>query len=119
MPNPYGAPECTVQDVAEKINSDENVLVLDVREQNEIARVSLPSEKVVVIPMSELARNGVAALPDAAQNQQREIVVMCHHGIRSAQVTVWLLKQGWKNVLSVAGGIDAYAKEVDSSIGFY
>ncbi len=119
MPNPYGAPECTVQEAAEKINADENVVILDVREQNEIARVSLPSDKVVVIPMSELARNGTTALPEVAQNQQQEIIIMCHHGTRSAQVTVWLQKQGWKNVVSMAGGIDAYAKVIDPTVGFY
>jgi rhodanese-related sulfurtransferase len=44
---------------------------------------------------------------------------MCHHGTRSAQVTAWLAQQGYKNVSNVAGGIDAYARQVDSSVGFY
>jgi predicted sulfurtransferase len=35
------------------------------------------------------------------------------------QVTAWLIQQGYKNVFNVKGGIDAYAKQVDSSVGFY
>jgi predicted sulfurtransferase len=34
-------------------------------------------------------------------------------------VTAWLAQQGWKNVFSVQGGIDAYARRIDQSIGFY
>ena len=44
---------------------------------------------------------------------------MCHHGIRSADVTRWLIKQGWKNSYSLEGGIAAYASEVDKSVGWY
>jgi len=35
------------------------------------------------------------------------------------QVTGWLIQQGYKNVTNVSGGIDAYARQVDSSVGFY
>ena len=45
--------------------------------------------------------------------------VLCHHGNRSMQVTMWLAQQGYKNVINVSGGIDAYARQVDSSVGFY
>ena len=69
-------------------------------------------------PLSELAalRQCVAA---PARNKEAEIVVLCHHGVRSAQVTAWLLQEGWKNVKSMAGGIAAYAEQVDPSVGAY
>ena len=51
-------------------------------------------------------------------NKESELTIMCHLCIRSAQVTNWLQLQGWKNVYSLHGGIDAYAKEMDSWIGF-
>jgi rhodanese-related sulfurtransferase len=35
------------------------------------------------------------------------------------QVTGWLIQQGYKNVINVSGGIDAYARKVDSSVGLY
>ena len=44
---------------------------------------------------------------------------MCHHGVRSADVTNWLALQGWKNIFSVAGGIDEHARKIDGSVGFY
>jgi rhodanese-related sulfurtransferase len=39
--------------------------------------------------------------------------------VRSAQVTLWLQSQGWANVRSMAGGIDAWAKEIDATVGSY
>jgi len=45
--------------------------------------------------------------------------VLCHHGVRSAQVTGWLAQQGWTNIKSVRGGIDAYARQIDQAVGFY
>ena len=40
-------------------------------------------------------------------------------GVRSAQVTQWLRQQGWTNVVSMAGGIDAWAQVIDASVGRY
>jgi rhodanese-related sulfurtransferase len=53
------------------------------------------------------------------QAKETEIVVMCHHGVRSAQVVSWLRQQGWTNVWNLSGGIDAYARDVDPAVGFY
>ncbi len=119
MPNPYGAPEVNARETAEKLANNEDVIILDVRERNEIERVALPSERVVVLPLSQLAAQGTAALPEGLRDPSREIIVMCHHGVRSAQVAMWLHHQGWTAVRSLAGGIDAYAREVDPSIGTY
>jgi rhodanese-related sulfurtransferase len=57
--------------------------------------------------------------PLPALDKEATVVVFCHHGIRSAQVAAWLLDQGWQSVYNLAGGIDAYARQVDPSIGFY
>lgn len=119
MPNPYGAPEVSAQETAEKLAGNDDVIVLDVRERNEIERAALPSDKVLILPLSQLAARGTAALPEQLRDTSREIIVMCHHGVRSAQVAVWLHHQGWTAVRSLAGGIDAYAREVDPSIGTY
>jgi rhodanese-related sulfurtransferase len=69
--------------------------------------------------MSWLANQGVEALPESAKSQDAEIYVMCHHGHRSTDVTNWLAAQGWTNVFNVRGGIDAYAHEIDKTVGFY
>jgi rhodanese-related sulfurtransferase len=47
------------------------------------------------------------------------VYVLCHHGSRSAQVVMWLIQQGYKNVFNVSGGINAYASKVNPSIGLY
>lgn len=119
MPNPYGAPEISVKQVESKRQNGEQFVWLDVRERAEIARVSIQDERIRLSPLSELADRQLAALPNEAQDQQAEIVVFCHHGMRSAQVTAWLRQQGWQKVMSMAGGVAAWAQEVDPSIGTY
>ena len=75
--------------------------------------------RVVYAPMSELARKQTAALPPEAAEKSVELVVLCHTGRRSAQVTFWLQDLGWQNVSNLAGGIDAYARTINPEIGFY
>jgi len=119
MPNAYGAPETSAFTLAEKLKTNEPFLLLDVREFHEVSRVHLDTAQTSVVPLSRLARKQLDALPVEAQNRDAEIIVLCHHGVRSAQVTAWLLHNGWTNVVSLSGGIDAYAREIDPTIGFY
>ena len=49
----------------------------------------------------------------------REIIVFCHHGARSAQVATYLLRNGYSRVRNLAGGIDAWSSLVDPSIPRY
>ncbi len=119
MPNPYGAPEIGVQDVAAQQQAGVPFVWLDVREADEVSTVQIADGRVVHVPLSKLAREQLAALPAAAQDKDAAIVVYCHHGVRSAQVTVWLQQQGWTNVVSMAGGIDAWAHQVDPGVGLY
>jgi len=111
-------PEITVTELAAKRAGGESFILLDVREPVELAYANLGPD-VWHVPLSQLAYLQLAALPMAAQDQTVEIVVMCHHGTRSAQVTAWLRQQGWQNVWNLRGGIDAYAREVDAAVGFY
>jgi rhodanese-related sulfurtransferase len=46
-------------------------------------------------------------------------IVICHHGIRSAQLCQWLAMKGFSNVQNVMGGIDAYSRMVDPTINRY
>ncbi len=119
MPNPYGAPEITVQAVQEKAKAGDQFVWMDVREPLELKSAAITDARVVLTPLSRLAQYQTEALPEAAQSKDAEIVVFCHHGVRSAQVTAWLQQQGWTNVLSMAGGIDAWAREIDPQVGLY
>lgn len=112
-------PEITVADLAEKLNTQDSFIVLDVREPHELGYAKLIDSRLDVTPLSQLASEGTKALSVAAQSQDSTIYVMCHHGNRSAQVTAWLAQQGWKNVFNVRGGIDEYARKIDQSVGFY
>jgi rhodanese-related sulfurtransferase len=112
-------PEITVNELSQKLQSEESFILLDVRELNELDYAKLTDSRLEVTPMSQLAREGTNALSDSAKSQDATLYVLCHHGNRSGQVTAWLAQQGWKNVFSVRGGIDEYARKIDSSIGFY
>ncbi len=52
-------------------------------------------------------------------DQQQEIVVICHHGIRSRQVAMFMENYGFKNIINLHGGIDAWAREIDSTMALY
>ncbi len=119
MPNPYGAPEISVQNVAHKQAIGESFVWLDVREPEEYTTARIDDDAIHLVPLSKLAKQQLEALPAAALDKDAEIVVFCHHGIRSAQVVVWLQQQGWTNVLNMAGGIDAWAREINPAVGAY
>jgi len=112
-------PEITVTDLAEKLKSEDEFILLDVRELTELNYAKITDSRLEVTPMSRLSQEGTNALSESAQSQDATLYVMCHHGTRSMQVAAWLSQQGWKNVINVRGGIDAYARNVDQSVGFY
>jgi rhodanese-related sulfurtransferase len=117
--NPYNIPEISVQQLAQKIKAAENFSIVDVRETWEIELASIQDERVAVVPMSKVSEDGKNAFPEALRDPQAEIVVMCHHGVRSAKVAAWMQQQGWQNVVSLRGGIAEYAEEIDPSVGVY
>jgi rhodanese-related sulfurtransferase len=118
MPNSFGAPEIGVQQVNHWLEENVDFMLMDVREPQEYA-VRIQAAHVVYAPLSALVEQGLEALPAELLDKEQQIVVFCHHGMRSAQVVMWLQQQGWSNALNMAGGIDAWAAEVDSSVGFY
>ena len=86
-------------------------LVLDVREPWELEAARLPG--TVDIPMNEVPKR-LAELP-----RDRDIVVMCHGGVRSLKVAYFLTQNGFSHVTNLAGGIHAWACDVDPSVGTY
>ena len=86
-------------------------VLLDVREPWEYQTVRL--EKSILIPLGEIpARFGEL-------ETNAEIVVICHHGGRSMQAAMFLEKQGYGGVHNLAGGIDAWARQVDPALPVY
>lgn len=117
LPEDY--PEISPQALDEKLRQQTPFCLLDVRELSEVDRAQIRDWRTVVIPLSRLAREGEQAFPPELLERELAFVVICHHGLRSMRVTQWMRSQGWKNVLSLAGGIDAYARQIDPALGFY
>lgn len=111
--------EISVTDLSEKLKSEDQFILLDVREPYELNYAKLTDNRLETTPLSRLARDGTNALSESAQSKDSTIYVMCHHGNRSSQVTAWLAQQGWTKVFNVRGGIDEYARKIDQSVGRY
>jgi rhodanese-related sulfurtransferase len=103
--------EATPRDVKQRLDAGEEVTLIDVREPDEmmIAAIDGAEER----PMSQ-ARDWIDSLP-----KDRELVIFCHHGGRSAQVAMALAHRGHTNVTNMSGGIDAWSEDVDPSVPRY
>ncbi|MGH7863942.1 MAG: rhodanese-like domain-containing protein [Candidatus Binataceae bacterium] len=94
-----------------RIDRGDDILILDVREAEEIAHARFPG--AVHLPMGELPSR-ISQL-----DSDREIVVVCHHGIRSAQVAAYLASMGFERVSNLSGGIEAWSASADPSTPRY
>ena len=103
--------EITAEEAAGLLTSGKARLI-DVREPWESATAEIPG--CLLIPMGE-----VAARAHQELDPDERLVVLCHHGMRSLNVAVWLRNQGFENVQSLRGGIDAWSAEVDPTVGRY
>ncbi len=104
--------EITPEDVKEKLDSTESCTLLDVREPWEFETASIAGSKLM--PMGEVPSRAHQEL-----DPEDHIVVMCHHGVRSMNVTVWLRQQGFERAQSMRGGIDAWSRRIDQKVPLY
>jgi rhodanese-related sulfurtransferase len=104
--------EITPREVNELRGTGDRIRLVDVREPEEFAICRI--EGAELIPM----RTVPAHLQDL-DGEEARIVVFCHHGVRSLSVVDWLRRQGVENCQSMAGGIDLWSREVDSSVPRY
>jgi adenylyltransferase/sulfurtransferase len=86
-------------------------VLLDVREAGELALARLGGETHIPLAMLPLR---VAEL-----DRSRRTVVICHHGMRSAMAVRWLREHGFGKLHNLAGGIDAYSRDVDPAVPRY
>jgi len=100
-----------VEELAEWRRSGKAHVLLDVREDDELALASL--DGALHVPMNEVPSRLPEIPKDAA------VAVLCHVGARSFAVARYLAGNGYTTVYNVAGGIDRYAAVVDSSIPRY
>ncbi len=111
MPSPF---EITPQAAKEQLNSSKQATLIDVREPVEFALARI--EGAELIPMGSIPAElqKLEGLSDSG-----DLLILCHHGVRSLQVTMWLRARGIENCFSVAGGIDRWSSEVDPAIPRY
>ncbi|MBW4692044.1 MAG: rhodanese-related sulfurtransferase [Lyngbya sp. HA4199-MV5] len=109
-------PQISVAELKQLLEADSNqVQFVDVREANELAIAQLDGFEH--LPLSDFAEWSQAI--QTRLDPQKETIVLCHHGVRSAQMCQWLQTQGFTQVKNVVGGIDAYALRVDPSVPQY
>jgi len=104
--------EISVAEVKSMQDVGQNFTLLDVREpwEYEVARIAGSKH----IPMGD-----IPARFNQELDPENHIVVVCHHGVRSMNVTAWLRQQGFEKVQSLRGGIDRWSREIDSTVPLY
>ena len=104
--------EISPEDVKSKIDADERFTLLDVREPWEFETAQIAGAKLM--PMGDVPSRANQELdPDD------HLVVICHHGVRSMNVTAWLWQQGFEKAQSMRGGIDAWSRRIDRNVPVY
>jgi sulfur-carrier protein adenylyltransferase/sulfurtransferase len=106
-----GDDEITPRALAERLRAGEPPELLDVREPYEWSIARLPGARLVPLDV----------LPDAVETLDRgaELIVYCHHGVRSAAAVAWLRERGFVRARNLTGGIDRWSREVDPSTRRY
>ncbi|MGZ4789345.1 MAG: rhodanese-like domain-containing protein [Terriglobales bacterium] len=104
--------EITPEELKQKLDDGTDLTVLDVREPWEYDAAHIDGSKL--IPMDQ-----IPARVNQELDPEDHIVVICHHGIRSANVTAWMQQQGFERVQSLRGGIDRWSRAMDPKVPLY
>ncbi|HEX4165044.1 MAG TPA: rhodanese-like domain-containing protein [Bryobacteraceae bacterium] len=106
--------EITPQEAKSRLASPGKATLVDVREPNEFAVAHIPGSRLLPMQSIPAELQHLEKLADGA-----DLLILCHHGVRSLQVANWLRAQGIDNSYSIAGGIDRWSHEVDPEIPQY
>lgn len=105
--------QLSVGELAEWLRRDSPPWLLDVREEDEHQFAALPNSKL--IPLGQIP----VRLMELEAWKDQDLVVYCHHGMRSLQAIHWLRGQGFTRLHNLTGGIDAWSCKVDASVPRY
>ena len=103
--------QLSATELKNRMQQKNNLFLLDVREPHEFQYASIANS--VLIPLNQIPFRFTELDPE------QEIVVICHHGMRSQQAANYLERSGFKNLANLKGGIDAWSLECDSSVARY
>jgi len=94
-----------------RLDKGDTLVLLDVREDWEYSLAKIDGS--ILVPLG--------TLPQSLNrlNREAEIIAICHHGMRSADATNFLLQQGFSNFKNLVGGIDAWSTQVDGAVPRY
>ena len=104
--------EVSPTDVKQRLDAGESLSLIDVREVDEHQVCQIDGARL--IPMRTIPQQ-----LESLEQLNPPLVVFCHHGVRSLKVVEWLRDQGLTECQSMAGGIDAWSRTVDSNVPRY
>ena len=104
-------PQIAPQEYAKLRQADYPPVLIDVREPWEYGRARIDGAQLM--PLAGIANWAEELSRDASY------VIMCHHGVRSAMAVQVLAGLGFRNVMNLDGGIDAWSRHVDSTVPVY
>ena len=107
----FKKPEVTVQELADLLKSPQPPKLLDIREQPEWELAHIAGTQPLTQALMDEAL--------ATWNKSTPVITICHHGIRSLNMAGFLKKQGFSDVRSMKGGMDAWSLEVDPAVPRY
>lgn len=101
----------TVAELKQRLDAGAKPVIVDVREPWELRIAAL--DGALAIPMNQIPVQ-LAAIP-----KDCDVVLMCHHGVRSRYIGQFLAQQGFERLFNLQGGIDAWAREIDPAMAKY
>jgi rhodanese-related sulfurtransferase len=104
--------EVNPAEVKRRMQAGERLRLIDVREPWEFERARIEGSEL--IPMRTIPES-LGHLDESAA----DLIVLCHHGVRSLRVVSWLREQGVENCASLEGGIDRWSLEIDPTVPRY
>lgn len=117
MSTPINQPiaQISVRELAERMRQSDPVQLIDVREPEEVDMARI--EGFINLPLSQFAE--WSGQIQTQFDPHTETLVLCHHGVRSAQMCQWLQGQGFTQLKNIRGGIEAYSLDVDPTVPCY
>ena len=106
--------EITPQEAQNRLKTGSGAVLIDVREPEEFALAKVEGSQLIPMQTVPAQLQKLEGMAD-----EKTLLVLCHHGVRSLQVVAWLRRQGIEDCYSVAGGIDRWSREVDASVPQY
>lgn len=106
--------EITPAEARNRLAEGRKAVLVDVREPAEYALSRI--EGSLLIPMQSVPGE-MQKLEGLAD--EGDLLILCHHGVRSLQVAAWLQARGIENAVSITGGIDRWSQEIDPTVPRY